>query len=86
MMVELPEEKYKKLVKDADDNKAIVSIIRWFILVAFFAFAMGVYGCHAIDMQKQRERAHISVEVREIEKAGLDYDQYIEWLKATDKD
>lgn len=81
-MVELPEEKYKKLVKDADDNRAIVSVLRWSVLIIFFIFAMATYGCHAIDLQKQRDNAYVSVEVRNIESDGLNFEQYIEWLDA----
>lgn len=84
--MEISEDVYEKLKKDADDNNAVQSIVRWIvrwivflILVAMF---MGFYGCHAIDMQKQRDQAQVNAEVRAIESQGMDQEDYIEWLKA----
>lgn len=80
MAVEIQDDEYKKLVKNANDNQAIMSIFRWFVLIALFIFVMAAYGCHALEMKKQIDRAHISVEVREIESAGLTTDEYLDWL------
>ena len=80
MAVEIQDDEYKKLVKNANDNQAIMSIFRWFVLIALFIFVMAAYGGHALEMKKQIDRAHISVEVREIESAGLTTDEYLDWL------
>lgn len=82
-MVELPDDKYKQLVKDADDNRSIRSITRWMVLFLLFIVFMLSYGCHAIDMQKQRDNAYVQVEVRDIQSQGMTHEEYIEWLEAS---
>ena len=82
-MVELPDDKYKQLVKDADDNRAIKTITRWMVLILLFVIFMISYGCHAIDMQKQRDNAYVQVEVRDIQRQGMSHEEYIEWLEAS---
>lgn len=84
--MEISEDVYEKLKKDADDNNAVQSIVkwivRWIIFLILVAMFMGSYGCHAIDMQKQRDQAQVNAEVRVIESQGMDQKDYIEWLKA----
>lgn len=80
--MEISEDVYEKLKRDADDNKAVRSVARWIVLLIFIVIFMGFYGCHAIDMQKQREQAQVNAEVRAIESQGMDQEEYIEWLKA----
>lgn len=85
-MIELGNEQYKKLVKDADDNVAAVRITRTIaaaiVFVIIFAIFMVSYGCHSMDMRKRIDVAETNKQVREIESEGLEYDQYIEWLEA----
>lgn len=86
-MVELSDDEYKQLVKDADDNREIQrilrAILRWLALILLFVVFMLSYGCHAIDMQKQRDNAYIQVEVRDIQSQGMSHEEYIEWLEAS---
>lgn len=82
-MVELPDDKYQQLVKDADDNRAIRTIARWMVFILLFVIFMLSYGCHAIDMQKQRDNARVQVEVRDIQSQGMSHEEYIEWLEAS---
>ena len=92
-MIELTEESFEKLKKDADDNKQLVKI---FITLAFiFVFLMvfifwgkdmlelSVYRHRSeLDRQIAIEQAENNVRIREIEQGDLSMDDYIKWLNA----
>lgn len=82
MSVELSDDQYKKLKRDADDNRSVKSLFRMIILTFILALFMFAYGCHALDMKKQVDQAYTNVQVREIESNGMDDKEYMDWLEA----
>ena len=96
-MIQLEDEVYKKLKKDADDNRQIVSIVRWVAFAVLFLCIFFYWGKPMLELDIQRRqmelqcqmaivKAENNVEVREIESKGLELDDYIKWLNAREKD
>ena len=96
-MVQLEDEVYAKLKKDADDNRQIVAIVRWVVIAIIFLSTFFFWGKQILDMDIRRRqmelecqlaitKAENNVEVRKIESEGMDLDDYILWLNAREKD
>lgn len=92
-MVELDDEVYERLKRDADDNRQVMKIICIGVLLILLAIGYIVYGSKLVDISlKQREaevqqelarlEAQNEVQVREIEQGDLTFDEYIKWLAA----
>ena len=91
-MVELNDEVYAKLTKDANDNKQLVRIARIVAIVVVFLLFFFTWGKGMIDLDIQRRqidlecqeaitRAENNVQVREIESSGMEIKDYLKWLE-----
>lgn len=91
-MVELNDEVYAKLTKDANDNKQLVRIARIAAIVVIFLLFFFTWGKGMIDLDIQRRRidlecqeaiirAENNVQVREIESSGMKIEDYLKWLE-----
>ena len=91
-MVQIEDEIYAKLKKDADDNRQIVHIIRAIIAVIIFCILFFSWGVRLIDLDVQRRTAELKTQiaitqaetnkkVMSIESEGLTTDEYFTWLK-----
>ncbi len=91
-MVQINDEVYAKLKKDADDNNQVVKIFRMIIIVLFiliFWFSFGVHWCDVqleqtadfIQTEQAISKARANVKIREIESEGLTFEEYLAWLK-----
>ena len=91
-MVELNDEVYAKLTKDANDNKQLVRIARIAAIVVIFLLFFFTWGKSMIDLDIQRRRidlecqeaiirAENNVKVREIESSGMKIEDYLKWLE-----
>ena len=91
-MVELNDEVYAKLTKDANDNKQLVRIARIVAIVVIFLLFFFTWGKSMIDLDIQRRRidlecqeaivkAENNVRVREIESSGMKIEDYLKWLE-----
>lgn len=94
-MVELSDETYSKLVKNADDNKQLINLIRTIIfgVIAFFAILFIYFGWFkdvlALDVTRRQaelqqqiaiEQAHTNVQIMKIESEGMSKADYFKWL------
>ena len=91
-MVELNDEVYAKLTKDANDNKQLVRIARITAIVIIFLLFFFTWGKSMIDLDIQRRRidlecqeaivrAENNVRVKEIESSGMKIEDYLKWLE-----
>lgn len=89
-MIQLDNETYEKLKKDADDNRQIRSIVQWVIGLIIFAILYFTAGQHFINIQIQKSQAaaerelavlqaQTAVRVREIESEGMTVEEYLNW-------
>lgn len=96
-MIQLEDDVYAKLKKDADDNRQVISIVRWIAFIIVFLFIFFCWGKQMLELDIQRRqielqcqmaiiKAENNVEVREIESKGMEFDDYIKWLNAREKD
>lgn len=81
-MVEIPDNEYTRLKKDADDNRTMKTIARLFFLFIPLVIFLSSFGCHALRLYQDRTKAQNDVVVRQIEQGDLTMDEYIQWLKA----
>lgn len=95
-MVELEDDVYAKLQKDANDNRQVVNVTKWLVILVMFFVIFFSWGRKIINFDVQRRQAELdcqialikaenNVEIREIESSGIDFDDYIKWLIATKK-
>lgn len=95
-MVQINDEVYAKLKKDADDNNQVVKIFRMIIIVLFiliFWFSFGVHWCDVqleqtadfIQTEQAISKARANVKIREIESEGLTFEEYLAWLKVQEE-
>ena len=91
-MVQLDEELYNKIKKDADDNRQIRSIIQWIIGLIIFLVLYFTAGQHLLNIQIQKAqagadreiavlKAQNTVRIREIESEGLTTEEYLQWYR-----
>lgn len=90
-MIELSENEFKKLKKDADDNNQLKSIIRFVVLVIvgiiLYCTLILPFVNDYIHKQEEYSKhqmaiddARTSVEIREIEQGSMSMDEYLKWL------
>ncbi len=90
-MIQIEDEVYSKMKKDADDNKQIVRIIRTVAAVIIFCILFFTWGTRLIDLDIQRrtdemrsavavEQAKTNKQILSIESEGLTMDEYLKWL------
>lgn len=90
-MVQMEDEVYEKLKKNADDNLQVKKIIRIIVsvivlLVLYFGVISKIIDVQIkkYDAQIQQEvaviQAETNVKVREIESSGMSMNDYIRWL------
>lgn len=90
-MVQMEDEVYEKLKKNADDNLQVKKIIRFIVsiivlLVLYFGVISKIIDVQIkkYDAQIQQEvaviQAETNVKVREIESSGMSMNDYIRWL------
>lgn len=89
-MIQLEDEQYQKLVKDADDNRQIVKIARSCLAVILFAFIYFTCLLPLIKISIDQNRATMEQRIaiinaeniqREIESSGLSTEDYFRWLE-----
>ena len=91
-MVQLDEELYNKLKKDADDNRQIRSIFRWVVGLIIFLVLYVTVGQYLLNIQVQKAQAAAdreiailqaqnNVRIREIESEGLTTEEYLKWYE-----
>lgn len=92
-MVQIEDEIYTKLKKDADDNRQIVHIIRAIAAVIIFCILFFSWGIRLVDLDIQRRTAELQTQmaitqaetnkrVMTIESEGLTTDEYFKWLNS----
>lgn len=90
-MIQMEDEVYEKLKKNADDNLQVKKIIRIIVsvivlLVLYFGVISKIIDVQIkkYDAQIQQEvaviQAETNVKVREIESSGMSMNDYIRWL------
>ncbi len=93
-MIEVEEETYKQLLKDASDNRSLIRMVKYGLIFAFFMIVLLIYGIKIIDISLIKMRtsaecqaailkAENNVRVRELESAGMTTNEYLKWLKIT---
>ena len=91
-MVEVEDNIYEKLKKDANDNRAILRIARTICIFLFIVILLFIYGTRLIDISIEKyraavkqeiavEEAHNNVRIREIESSGMATEEYLKWLE-----
>lgn len=91
-MVEIDENTYKKIQKDASDNRSILRLVRLGLLFVFLIIILFIYGTKFIDIslmkyrtfvecQSQIIQAENNVRIREIESTGMTTEEYLKWLE-----
>ena len=89
-MIQLEDEQYQKLVKDADDNKQLVKITRSIIAAIIFLIVYFSYLLPMINIHIDQNRANMEQQIniinaaniqREIESSGLSTEDYFRWLE-----
>ncbi len=89
-MIQLEDEQYQKLVKDADDNRQIVKIARSCLAVILFALIYFTCLLPLIKISIDQNRATMEQRIaiinagniqREIENSGLSTEDYFRWLE-----
>lgn len=92
-MVQIDDEVYTKLKKDADDNKQIVRIFKYALAFIIFCILFFAWGIQLIDLDIQKRNAELQTQiaitqaetnkrVMTIESEGLSTDEYFRWLNA----
>ena len=90
-MVQLEDDAFAKLQKDANDNKQILKIIRLAILLGICFLLFITWGQKIIDLDIQRRTYELSINTQitqaetnrkifEIESEGLTHEEYFKWL------
>lgn len=91
--MQIEDEVFAKLKKDADDNRQIVHIVRAIAAVIIFCILFFSWGLRLIDLDIQRRSAELQTQmaltqaetnkrVMAIESEGLTTDEYFNWLNA----
>lgn len=94
-MVELSDEVYEKLKKDADDNKSLLSIVRTvcgliFAVLVMITIVIPAYGIWLEARKTEVAMASARIEainnrgIMEVEKNGLTNEEYFKWLEVRD--
>ena len=91
-MVQLDDEQYQKLVKDADDNRQMVRIARYILItilaiILYFTYISPLLQIHVSMVRERAEQslalseANNNVRIMQIESEGLTTEEYFTWLK-----
>lgn len=91
-MIQISDEDYAKLKKDADDNSAIKSIVRWVLLVIIIILLYCGIGSKIIDLEIRKCEANLqceiatmqaqnAVEIRSIQSKDMSMDDYLKWYE-----
>lgn len=91
-MIEIDEEHFRQLVKDADDNKSLVLITRSIlisiiIIVILFTIVIPVFNYWLnvknteLALNEAKAQAYINREIMAIESKGLTNEEYFKWLE-----
>lgn len=91
-MVQLEDENYQKLKKDADDNLAVRSVVRWIAIIIIFCVLYFTSGVKLVNsfigkMQTSIEcdiaimQAENAAYVRRVEQGDLSMEEYLDWYK-----
>ena len=91
-MVQIEDDIYTKLKKDADDNNQIKNIVRIIAGVLIFLVLFFSWGKPVIDLDIQRRayelqtemslaQAHTNKQIMEIESEGMTKQEYFKWLE-----
>lgn len=95
-MIQIEDDVYEKLKKDADDNKQIRHIIHVILAALIFTLFMVIWGSQLIDLDIQRRTAELQANtaitmaetnrrVMEIESEGMTKTEYFKWLEVRNK-
>lgn len=89
-MIQLEDEQYQKLVKDADDNRQVVKIAWSCLAVILFSLLYFTWILPLINISIDQNRANMEQRIaiinagniqREIESSGLSTEDYFRWLE-----
>lgn len=91
-MVQIEDEIYTKLKKDADDNRQIVRIVQIIAVLIIFCVLFFSWGVRLIDLDIQRRTAEMQAQIAlaqadtnrqiiDIESEGLTKEEYFRWLE-----
>ncbi len=91
-MVQLNDDDYTRLKKDADDNRQVLAVVRWCVILIMFFVIFFTWGRRMLDLDISKrqadlnnqiliDRANINTQVKEIESNGMTFDDYIRWLE-----
>jgi uncharacterized membrane protein len=94
-MVELSEAAYKRLKKDADDNRQVMKIVAIVTILFVIIFLYVIVGKPALKLMLQKsendtrneivlEKARRNVEAMKIEKGDMTMEEYLRWLECRD--
>lgn len=95
-MIQISDEDYAKLKKDADDNSSIKVIVRWVVaLIVVLLLYFGV-ATRFIDLEIKKQEAAIqcdiatmqaqnAVYIRQIQSEGMSMDDYLKWYEIYNK-
>lgn len=78
-MVQLEDNIYLKLKKDADDNNSVRRIVRYVLIALAMIVLYMTIGMPLIDIQLRKFEAQSNVEIRRIESYGLTTEEYLKW-------
>ena len=81
MQVQLENKVYEKLKHDADDNKAIIKIVKWVCILLIFLVCHVGFGNRLINMCLDRLEAHNTVYIRNVEMADMSTEDYLKWYE-----
>ena len=92
-MIQIEDDVYEKLLKDANDNRQVVKIAGIVAAVFIFIVLFFSWGRGVIDLDIQRRTAEMNSQIAlanaetnakilEIERGDMPMAEYVEWLKA----
>jgi hypothetical protein len=95
-MVQIEDDVYAKLKKDADDNRQIRNIARMVVVAIIFCVLFFIWVVPLINLDIQRRSAEMQTQiaitqaetnkrVMEIEKSDLSNAEYFKWLEVRNK-
>ena len=91
-MIQISDEDYAKLKKDADDNSSIKSIVRWIMLLVVIILLYFGIASKIIDLEIRKYEANLqceiatmqaqnAVEIRSIQSKDMSMDDYLKWYE-----
>ena len=91
-MVEVEDEVYEQLVKNANDNTSLIRLVKIVAILIIAVLIVFIYGTKLIDISLMYYRTNVQcnaavleaenrVKIREIESSGMTTEEYLKWLE-----